>query len=132
MFFFCGILFPMEFENIPKPTDYIVPLLAVTGVLITSQFAFSRKSRNEIRRRDGTCQDDSGTSHLGNNEAAHFNHDRSSPSYDDPDNGRLLCTKHHMEDHIDGHGNNGLAKHHNSWAVSMLSKRLGRFLGGKD
>lgn len=122
----------MELEPRQTPTNYLIPLLATAGIFMASQLAFSRKSRNKIRSRDKTCQDNSGTSHLGRLEAAHLDHDKSNPDYDNPDTGILLCGKHHLAQHIDGHGSNGLAKHHNAWAVNMLTKRLTRFIGNKD
>lgn len=86
-----------------------------------STSAFSRRSRNKILERDGhKCTECGSTEHL---EAAHISHKRDK-NYDNPDNGRTLCTEDHMIDHIERHGRNGLSKRANAWAVDTISKRL--------
>lgn len=95
--------------------------LAVTGLLL-SQFAFTRKVRQEIWKRDGgRCVECGTTQHL---QCAHYDHNRDNPWYNDPDNGRLLCVKHHLEDHIDGAGSNGLLPHQNDYAIRTLQEKI--------
>lgn len=120
----------IEFNNSTEPErGAIVPLLfygglAVTGLLL-SQCAFTKKVRREIVERDGSCQwDDPYTMHEGRLEAAHYDHSRSNPDYNNAKNGRLLCTAHHIEDHIEREGQNGLPEYQNQWSIGMMLKRL--------
>jgi hypothetical protein len=73
----------------------ISPLLILAPTLL----AFGRKTRQEIGQRDNwTCTfpgcrrsfKDGWIIH-----AAHFQHDRNNPGYDDPNMGRMLCVEHH-------------------------------------
>jgi hypothetical protein len=64
---------------------------------------FSPEIRREIGRRDKwTCTS------CGNQfkdgwmvEASHFNHDKKSGDYDDPDNGTIECKQCHLKRHIE-------------------------------
>lgn len=96
-------------------------IATVIGVVALSQGAFSWKSREIIKKRDGTCVICGSTEHL---EAAHINHDKTKPIYDDPSNGRLLCTEDHLKDHINRHGRNGLPKRTNERAIELIKQRL--------
>lgn len=100
-------------------------LLAETaGVVALSQWAFSLKSRNAIRDRDGhKCIICGSTEHL---EAAHLNHDKRSPDYDNPANGALLCSSDHLLDHIEREGENGLTVPQNQWSIREIRKRVVR------
>lgn len=93
------------------------------AVAYFSTYAFSRESRRAIIRRDGKCVAN-GEDHEGGLEAAHIDHSKDKPYYDDPQNGRALCTKHHLEDHIRRHGRNGLGKNQNKWAINAIRGRL--------
>jgi len=112
-----------------NPRETIKPIAGgvaiIAASLFLSQFAFTRRVREEIYRRDRYCQGGD-TGHNGNLEAAHYDHDRDNPAYNDSSNGRLLCTQHHLEDHIEGAGHNGLPEHQNNWAIKMIKKRLGK------
>lgn len=101
--------------------------LAATAVagLYFSQFAFSRKVRKEIIERDQDCVWKN--SHCyGGLEAAHINHDRDNPLYDDASNGMTLCTYHHRRHHKENEGFNGLTKKQNRWAIRKITERLSR------
>ena len=93
----------------------------VLGAVALSTGAFSKKSREVIKKRDVVCTICGSTEHL---EAAHIDHNRQNPRYDDPSNGRLLCTEDHLKDHILRHGRNGLPKEANLWAIERLKERL--------
>jgi hypothetical protein len=93
----------------------------VLGAITLSTSAFSRRSKEAIKRRDQVCVICGSTEHL---EAAHLDHDRQNPRYDDPSNGVLLCTEHHLKDHINRHGRNGLTREANEWAIESLKQRL--------
>ena len=95
--------------------------LSTLGLLAISLCAFSRKSRQAILRRDGgRCVICGARDHL---EAAHINHNKKNPNYDNPSNGRTLCTKGHLKDHIRREGRNGLSKKANRWAIRKLRER---------
>ena len=96
----------------------------VATSLFLSNFAFTRKIRQQIYKRDRSCQEP--PPHNGGLEAAHYDHDKSNPDYNSPSNGRLLCTEHHLEDHVQNAGLNGLPESQNNWAISMIKKRLNR------
>lgn len=104
--------------------------LIVAGYYL-STLAFSKRTRAEIRERDGSCQwEGESGEHFGILEAAHYDHDKDSPMYDDVDNGRLLCTQHHLQDHIENADDNGLNVYANEWAIDAIMKRLGKMLSG--
>lgn len=106
-----------------QPADILIPLFSIAAITLVSQGAFSRRSRRQILERDGyACKVCGATDCL---EAAHINHSRDYKNYDDPSNGYTLCTEHHLEDHINRHGRNGLTKRQNNWAINMIMKRLG-------
>jgi len=99
---------------------FVVPA-AVLGLFALSLTAFSRKSREEILKRDGyTCIACGARESL---EASHHDHTRGE-GYDDPENGDTLCTQCHLEYHIATTGENGLTISQNEWAIMMLEKRL--------
>lgn len=107
----------------------IVPLVIapLAGFLLTS---FSDRVRKLIKQRDRSCQwplEGDDDMHVGYLEAAHYDHSRSNPRYDTPENGQLLCTKHHQAQHIANAGHNGLTESQNNWAVDAIGKRLKLF-----
>lgn len=106
--------------NIVRPL-FLWAGVALTGLLL-SQFAFTRGVRRQILERDGyRCVVCGATDHL---EAAHINHSKKNPRYNDPGNGRTLCTDCHYTDHINRHGNNGLTRSQNEWAINKIRDRL--------
>lgn len=101
-------------------------LLSILGVgltLILINSAFSKKTKEEIWKRDGGRSVLSGQTE--NLHAAHIDHNRANPRYDDASNGRLLTAEEHLNDHINRHGRNGLTKAQNLWAIAMLKRILG-------
>jgi hypothetical protein len=80
--------------------DYQEYLVSIGHQAEAPDFAFSRNSRREIWARDqGICQDCGRDSRDGwRLDAAHYDHSRSNPDYDEPYNGRLLCLDCHIED----------------------------------
>lgn len=101
------ILQPIAFDLLP---------LALPMIL-----AFSHCTRQKILERDGfRCIVCGATDHL---EAAHINHTRNK-DYDEPKNGRTLCTKDHLQDHIDRAGRNGLSRQYNQNAIESIRARL--------
>lgn len=102
-----------------RATYYKIAL--VLGAAAVATGAFSWKSRNIIKERDQVCRLCGSSEHL---EAAHINHNKQDPRYDDPSNGRLLCTEDHLKDHINRHGRNGLPKRTNERAIELIKQRL--------
>ena len=85
--------------------------------------AFSSGTRQTIIERDGGCI--VGDDCAGPLQAAHYNHDRNYPLYDHPSNGRVLCVKHHFEDHTrENAGKNGLSVENNRRARLSLLQQL--------
>lgn len=113
----------MEKERALKILEGAAKIAIPVGVMICgSVFAFSSGTRRQILERDGyKCRICGSTDHL---EAAHINHNKDNPRYDDPSNGRILCTEHHLEDHINRHGRNGLSRQANNWAINKLRERV--------
>lgn len=72
------------------------------GAVALSELAFSRPVRQEIGKRDGwTCQNCGKKFSDGwHVQAAHYNHNRFSRNYDNPNNGRILCTQCHIDDEL--------------------------------
>lgn len=92
-------------------------LLSIAPFLL----AFSFKIRKKIYERDHVCTICGGTNHL---EAAHIDHNKSNPRYDDESNGRLLCLPDHIKDHINREGRNGLTVAQNRWAINIMLEKL--------
>lgn len=105
--------------------------LALTAGIVLSNFAFTKEIREVIRHRDRDCQWGEEDMHLGNLHCAHINHDKFYEKYNDPENGRLLCEKHHYLDHVNREGRNGLSMEHNKMAKEGLMHSLLKFLGGR-
>lgn len=99
-------------------------LIAGAGLLALkiSTNAFTKNVRKEILERDHyKCVVCGATDCL---EASHIDHNRNSPNYNDPNNGKTLCTEDHYYDHIMRHGQNGLTPEQNKWAVQQLQRRV--------
>lgn len=98
--------------------------VSIISLIELSRFAFSRGSREEVLRRADYCCEDCGASYTNTPlEAAHIDHSRDNPEYDNPDNGRALCVLDHLKDHIQRAGSNGLSNRHNNWAIKSLIER---------
>jgi hypothetical protein len=92
--------------------------------LITSSFSY--EVREQIRKRAGYRSELSGRDDEPL-ECAHWNHDKTEQTYDDPDNGRLLLLSEHLQDHIDRAGENGLSESDNNYAIRTLERKLRDF-----
>lgn len=94
-------------------------VIILSSLYLVSQLAFSKKTKDEIYRRDGGKSALSGLG--GKLHAAHISH-RRDKNYDKPSNGRLLTIGEHFWDHINRQGRNGLSKEVNDWAIWRLWK----------
>lgn len=104
-------------------TSNLMSILGVGLTLILVNFAFSKKTKEEIWKRDKGRSVLSGETE--NLHAAHIDHNKANPRYDDASNGRLLTAEEHLQDHINRAGRNGLTSAQNAWAIAMLKKLLG-------
>lgn len=105
----------------PSENHLLESLFLVGGILLLSQFAFTRPIRREIHTRDEVDVWDGATERL---ECAHITHDKSDPRYNDTSNGRLLTIRNHYLDHYNREGRNGLTKAGNDWALRAIWNRL--------
>ena len=113
-------------EHLQNSNPLEIGLLSYAGEFLVSEYnacrAFSRGTRSKIVERDNhQCVVCGATDHL---EAAHYDHNKNNPNYDNPNNGRTLCTQDHLLDHINRHGSNGITKRQNEWAIEQLKGRL--------
>jgi hypothetical protein len=123
----------MERETIQSDNSHKLKSIIKWGSLLTasfflSNFAFSPSVRRAILERDGGCV--VGEDCAGGLQAAHINHGKWDPDYNNPDNSVTLCEKHHLEDHIERAGSNGLPEHQNNFAIRILTKKLGQMITG--
>lgn len=90
-------------------------VIALT-TLAVSELAFSYGSRREIGERDNwTCQSCGKSFQQGYMvQAAHYDHDKKKKEYDNPSNGRILCTSCHIDDEL---------KRGNKFGAMLLKKR---------
>lgn len=107
-----------EFETYPSQIDYLLQK-------IPARKAFSPRSREEIKNRAGGKSELSGLSPQDGHimHAAHLNHDKNRPDYDDPRNGMYLTVTEHYEQHVNAIGRAreiGLSEKANQWAVNKL------------
>jgi hypothetical protein len=86
--------------------------------------AFSVAIRKAIGRRDNwKCQEPDCDRSFQKGymvHATHYDHDKKKPDYDTVDAGRILCIEHHLQDHIDNEGRNGLTKSQNDYAIDRV------------
>ncbi len=104
-------------------------MVLVSALAELASLAFSRPVKKEIKERDGRECTGEGF-HAGILEAAHIDHSHANPLYNDPSNGKLLCTAHHLEDHVLRAGQNGLTTAENDGAITTVAKRLGAIIRG--
>lgn len=102
-------------------TRELLTTIEIGGAIALALGAFSSGVRREILRRDGGCVVCGATDNL---EASHYDHNRKSRNYNDPSNGEMRCTLHHLDQHIEMEGNNGLTIEGNRWAIKKLQERL--------
>lgn len=109
-----------------KPSELNLPTVAaiIGGIYLLSNFACSKKVRQEVKRRDGYKSVWSGKTE--NIEVSHISHNRDLPNYDTAENARSLTTAEHMWDHINRHGTDqlGLTEAQNDWAIMAIWKRF--------
>jgi hypothetical protein len=104
----------------------ILTTTAIIGsIYLLSNFAFSLEIRKKIGKRDHwQCQDCGARFSDGIMvHASHYNHDSSSPDYDNPDNGRIQCVDCHQgfhEDHVGTASEIGLTEEGNAAAIKLL------------
>lgn len=103
--------------------EFLIPL-ATLGILAVSFFAFSKRVKAEIKKRDGYKSVLSGKTI--NLEVAHINHNKKNPRYNKAENGRTLSIAEHFWDHVNRHGTEGLGltNRQNDWAIWQLWKRF--------
>lgn len=101
-----------------SPTETAVAL----GASFAVAMAFSAKVRNAIRERANGYDEITGE-YIGNTgECAHINHDKSSPDYDNMDNGLYTSHTSHWWTHwVDE--DNGLNEAQNAWARDRIQER---------
>ena len=103
--------------------DYLEYLSGFGIHLPEPDFAFSSKVREKMLKRDGYQCVECGSEE--NLEAAHYDHSKKNKKkYNDINNGRILCTCCHLQDHIDRAGYNGLSENHNNWAIDTLRRKV--------
>lgn len=101
-------------------------LIFLLFLLRLSLGAFSVFIRKQIGRRDRwTCQEPGCNKSFQTGwmvEAAHYpeHHNRSDPIYDTPEAGRILCIRHHQEEHEAG---TVLGRKADDWAVERLREK---------
>lgn len=105
-------------------SPFIVECLPIIGL------AFSVAVRKMIGKRDSwTCQEDGcGKSYQTGwmVEATHNNHNKSEPSYDTVEAGKIRCIYHHLQQHenAQGHAQDiGLCENANNYAIRQLKKK---------
>lgn len=98
-------------------------LLSIAPFLL----AFSLNIRKLIGKRDRWhCQDDGCNASFQSGKmvhASHYSHDKSDPTYDTVEAGRIQCVKHHLIYHQDHEGSSeeiGLTEEANNHAISLL------------
>jgi hypothetical protein len=114
----------MDKEKVMRAGTNIAIITALVGLAST---AFTIDVRKLIWARDeAKCQECDGKSCTSSLECAHYDHDRNNPDYNHPDNGRLLCSGAHLNDHVDNAGDNGLSRNQNNWAIEQIRKRINK------
>jgi hypothetical protein len=108
--------------------ECVLPILTVGAELLVlagiSTLAVSKKVRQEILNRDGhQCTDDSGEEHLGGLQVSHTNHTKDE-HYEDPANLTTRCERHHLVQHLESEGENGLSANHNHFGIRMLASKV--------
>jgi len=103
-------------KDVSRERQIAIGIASGYALLKLSEFAFTHKSRREIGERDAWCctGDHHGNpctlGHDGNPasfqdgywvQAAHLDHSRKNPNYDNPDNGVIRCAPHHALEHFE-------------------------------
>ncbi len=112
-------------KKIVKPITKGVAVIAASFYL--SNFAFTRKVRQQIISRDRVCQDNNPHVHRGMLHAAHDDHTKDA-TYNDPSRGKVMCQQAHLNQHEREEGRNGLTVPQNRFAVKMLANGLASYI----
>lgn len=95
---------------------------------------FSLDIRNIIHARAHEASELSGETQSPT-ECSHFNHDRSSPLYNKPENGLLTTTLEHGCFHLRARGRAsriGLSENHNEAAIRFIQERYNKYCVEND
>lgn len=114
-------------------SEFLQPrnLIALTGLALLLDFSLSLPVKKQcLKEAKGRCTAQG--RHGGILEAAHYNHSRDDdwrfysglPPYDSKEAARILCTRHHLLDHLTAAGENGLDKADNDLAILSMMRRL--------
>lgn len=114
--------------------EWLIAPLAVLSTLEISKWAFSWKTRQEIKERAGYTSEISGRDDLPL-ECSHFNHSRDYEYYDDPTNGIYVTIYEHLAIHQEAGRHrtqygllpNGLTKDQNLWAINKIRERINEY-----
>lgn len=115
--------------------EFFIGVVALGIAVELSNYAFSLQSRNKIRDRARSKLGYVGSEVSGvpeweeHMEAAHIDHSRDNPDYDNPENGVLMTVAEHLVDHIEREGRNGLSRRHNLEAIQSLKQRVVKYYG---
>lgn len=115
----------IELKDRNIPTS-IYTMAICTATIIVAGFAFSIDTKRKIwENAGGNCEDSGKGGCKGELECAHINHNENLPSYDDYSNGRLLCTWHHKQDHLNRKPKHlGMTSFANKLAIRGLDGKL--------
>jgi hypothetical protein len=103
--------------------NYLFDILGISLLAIIATGAFSWKTKQIIKQRDENKSAVSGKTEKLH--AAHIDHSKTNPRYDESSNGRLLTAEEHLQDHVNRAGRNGLTIAQNNWAIAQLKKLIG-------
>lgn len=100
------------------------PEIASLGLLVIG-LAFSKKTRDEIKKRAGGVSEISGTNGTLMH-AMHLNHTKDE-TYDSPERGLFVTILEHLNfhrQHIGDADSIGLTEDQNNWSISMLIRNI--------
>ena len=109
--------------------EFFIGALALGVALELSRYAFSSRTKDEIKKRARETHNGKLLSELSHTngvpmECAHIDHSKSNPDYDTPQNGVYVTIYEHLQDHINREGQNGLSVHANKLAIEALQERI--------
>ena len=93
----------MWYNSYVKRIEKFTATAATAAMFVLPFIAFTTEVRKFIGKRDKwTCQNCGRRFRDGwMVQAAHYNHDRQSVEYNNPDNGRILCLECHLREHLE-------------------------------
>lgn len=109
--------------------EFFIGALALGVALELSRYAFSSRTKDEIKKRARETHNGKLLSELSHTngvpmECAHIDHSKSNPDYDTPQNGVYVTIYEHLNDHINREGQNGLPVYYNKLAIKALQERI--------